>query len=335
MVGVRARPAFVAAVVAIAAALGIGIGLGGSAPAHGRGGLGAAAASLPKSTTVLGFTDWQHIVDRYDLSEASQRDLVTRSVLVDDPSGVKRWLGVGLHAVAWEAYGQWPAGEAAVLRLKGSMPSAARLRKSGYREKDGVWNATGRLAADEPIYASVARLPRDGVIVIGARPGAVGAVRDVIRGRLASMGEDRSVADVVQGLSGVQTALIQTSRLGCVATKVAVEPERARQAAAAEARFGRLVPYSVLGRGLRDDQSDTQRFAVAMTFGSAVTAAKQSGIRAALSHGPFLGRSGDISEVLRIRSSRSDGPVALLSYDHPADSEYLMTGHGPLMPASC
>jgi hypothetical protein len=129
--------------------------------------------------------------------------------------------------------------------------------------------------------------------------------------------------------------LIQTSGLGCEATKVAVEPERKLQADAAEARFGRLVPYAVLGRGMADDGSDEQRFIVAMTFRSAAVASEQARIRTALSDGPFLGRSGDMAEVLRLRKSGSDGPVAFLSYDHPADSEYLMTGHGPLMQASC
>jgi hypothetical protein len=335
MFGVGPRMALAASVVVTAAALGVGVAAGGSAPAEGRGPLAAAVASLPRSTTVASFTDWERVIDHYDLREAMERDLVTRSVIIDDHAGLDRWLGVDVPDVAWEVFGQSPTGEAAVLRLKRSMPTAQRLRKAGYQLRNGVWVASGRLAAEEPIYASVAVLPHDRVMVIGTGPRAVGATRAVIRGADASFVADRGVASVVQALAGVQTAFIQTSGLGCEATKVAVEPERARQVAAAEARFGRVVPYSVLGRGLRDDRSDIQRFTVAMNFDSAAIAAKQAGIRAALSYGPFLGRSGEMADVLRLRASGSDGSVATLSYDHPADSEYLMTGHGPLMPASC
>jgi hypothetical protein len=337
MTGVRARTAFAASAVAIAAALGVAVGAGGSAPAHGRGGLAAAVATQPSTTTVVGFTEWQHIANRYDVREAKQRDLVTRSVIADDAPGLKRRLGVGVRDIAWEAFGQTPTGDAAVLRLTGAMPSPERLRKAGYeyQPKAGAWSATRRLRPSEVIYAWVVRLPRDGVIVIGSHPGALAAVRDVIAGRAPSLVEDRAVVGVAEALAGVQTAFIQTSGLGCDATEVAVEPERARQVQAAEARFGQVVPHSVLGRGLSDDRSDFQRFQVAMAFKSAAVAAEQAGVREALSHGPFLGRSGDIAEVLRIRSSGSDGRIARLAYDHPADSEYLMTGHGPLMPASC
>jgi hypothetical protein len=335
MFGAGSRMALAASVVAVAAALDAGVGLGGSGPVHGRGPLAAAVSTLPRSTTVVSFTDWQHISDRYDAREAMQRDLATRSVIIDDPAGLRRWLGVRLSDVSWEVYGQWPTGEAGVIRLSGSMPTEKHLRKAGYRLQDDVWRASGRLAADEPIYALVAPLPRDGVIVIGTRPGAVGAVRDVIVGRAPSVMEDRAVARTAQALAGDQAAFIQTAGLGCESTKVAVGPERTRQAAAAEARFGRVVPYSVLGRGLRDDGSKSQRFGMAMTFQSAAIAAEQARVRAALSHGPFLGRMGNMAEVLRLRTSGSDGPLTFLTYDHPADSEYLMTGQGPLMPASC
>jgi hypothetical protein len=337
MSGVRSRTAVAASVVVIGVAVVLGFVAGASAPASGRGPLAAAVATLPSSTTVAGFTDWQHIVDHYGLDAAMDRDLVTRSVLVDDYEGLSKTLGVRLGDVSWEIFGQAPDGdEATVLKLKRAMPSAARLRKHGYRLNAGVWSATGRLAGSEPIYAAVARLPRAGVMVIGTRRHGVAMARAVIGGSQTSFVKDRAVTGVVQALSGTQTAFIQTQRIGCEATKVGVEPERAREAAAAEARFGRLVPYEVLGRGLADDdKSDVQRFVVAMSFPSAAVASEQARTRAALSHGPFLGRTGNMSDVLRLRDHRSDGPVAFLTYDHPADSEYLMTGHGPLMPASC
>lgn len=294
-------------------------------------------SSLPESTHVAGFTDWRYVAQQGPLSRARDRDLVTRSALVDVAPGLAAALGVRLRDIRWEAYGQGAFGEAAVVRIDGAMPTAARLRKAGYRLDNAtqVWSATGRLAAEEPIYAVVAVLPKDDLLVMGAGSGAVKSTAAVVRGDAPSFVRIRAVADATTALAGAHTALIQTLGLGCEATEPGREPETARQVEAAEQRFGRVVRYSVLGRGLLDASSDTQRYRAAMTFPSAAVAAEQAHIRGALSEGPFIGRSGDMAEVLRLRSSGSEGRTALLTYDHPADSEYLMTGQGPLLPASC
>lgn len=329
------RSAAVVSVIIAAAAVAVGAFAGGSGPAHGRGPLAAAMSSMPESTLVAGFTDWRHVMRQGSLTQARERDLVTRSALIDVAPGLAVALGVKLRNIEWEAYGQGGFGEAVVVRLKGAMPSADRLRGSGYRMDKGVWTATGRLAAVEPIYGSLVVLPRDGVLVLSAQRRAVAAIRDTLRGRTGSFADHRAVADAIVPLAGVHTALVQARGLGCQATEPGREPETARQVEAAEQRFGSVVRYSVLARGLRDAPSDTQRFRAAMTFPSAAVAADQAQIRGALSRGPFIGRSGDMAEVLQLRSSRADGRTVLLTYDHPADSEYLMTGQGPLLPASC
>jgi len=331
------RIALAASVVAGAAAVALGISVGGSGPAHGRGSLAAAMSSLPQSTTVAGFTDWAYVTRRGSLDTARERDLVTRSALIDDTPGLAAALGLRLHDLEWEVYGQGGFGEAVVVRLKRAMPTAARLRKAGFKQNRStlIWSATGRLAAEEPIYGTVAVLPNDDVLVFGAGPRAVGAVASVVRGHGSSFVRNRAVADATSALAGAHTALIQTLGLGCRATEPGREPETARQVEAAQQRFGRLVRYSVLARGLRDADSETQSFFVAMTFPSAAVAAEQARIRGALSTGPFIGRRGDMAEVLRLRSATSTERTAVLTYDHPADSEYLMTGQGPLLPASC
>ena len=331
------RVALAASVVVAAAAIGVGISVGGSGPAHGRGPLAAAMSSLPQSTAVAGFTDWGYITQHRSLNVARERDLITRSALIDVAPGLAAVLGVRLGDLRWEVYGQGGFGEAAVVRLKGAVPTPARLRKAGYRYDRStlIWSATGRLAAEEPIYGYVATLAKDDVLVLGAKPGAVGRVAAVARGTGPSFVRDRAVADAVTSLAGAHTALIQAQGLGCQATEAGREPETARQVQAAQQRFGRLEGYAVLGRGLRDTGTGMQRFLVAMTFPSAAVAAEQAQVRGALSHGPFIGRSGDMAEVVQLRSAKSDGQTTLLAYDHPADSEYLMTGQGPLLPASC
>ena len=332
-----ARTGLAASVVVAAASLVLGVLAGGSGPALGRGPLAAAMSSLPESSTVAGFTDWSYVTQHRSLSDARERDLVTRSALIDDAPGLATALGVRLRDLQWEVYGQGTFGEAVVVRLKRAMPTAERLRRVGYRQNrsTSVWSATGRLGAEEPIYGHVAVLPKDDVLVLGARPGAVRLVASVARGTSESFVQNRAIADATTALAGVHSALIQIGALGCEATEAGRDPDTARQVEAAQQRFGRVERYSVLGRGLRDANSGTQSFLVAMTFPSAAIAAEQARVRGALSHGPFIGRSGDMAEVLRLRSTASDGRTAVLAYDHPADAEYLMTGQGPLLPASC
>jgi hypothetical protein len=331
------RIALAASVVAAAAAVAAGFSVGGSGPAHGRGSLAAAMSSLPQSTTVAGFTDWAYVTRRGSLDTARERDLVTRSALIDEASGLSSALGVRLGDLRWEVYGQGGFGEVVVVRLKRAMPTAARLRKAGFKQSQStlVWSATGRLAGQEPIYGSVEVLRKDDVLVMGAGPHAVAMVASVVRGRAPSFARSRAVADATSALAAAHTALIQTHGLGCRATEPGREPEAARQVEAAQQRFGGVVRYSVLARGLRDANSETQSFFVAMTFPSAAVAAEQARVRGALSTGPFIGRRSDMADVLRLRSATSEGRTAVLTYDHPADSEYLMTGQGPLLPASC
>ncbi len=331
------RRALAVAAVVAAGAVGVGVSLGASGPAHGRGPLAAAVSSLPASTTVAGFTDWDHVSQVGSLTTARERDLVTRSALVDIAPGMTDVLGVRLRDLDWEVYGQGGFGEAAAVRLKRAVPTEARLRRAGYRLNTvtGVWSATGRLAAQEPLYTHVAVLPKNDVLVAGTGPRPVAAIADVVRGGTDSFADHRDVADAVAALGDVHTALVQVQGLGCDATEPRRDRDSALQVEAAEQRFGKLERYGTVARGLWDTSGDTQDFRAAMTFPSAAGAAAQARIRGAMSHGPFIGRSGDMSEVLDLRSAGSDGRTATLAYDHPADSEYLMTGQGPLLPVSC
>ena len=331
------RVAVAASIVVAAAVVAIGFSAGASGPAHGRGPLAGAMSSLPDSTYVAGFTDWAHVRRLGSLSVARERDLVTRSALIDVGPGLKSTLGLGLRDLRWEVYAQGGFGEVVVARPDRGMPTAARLRRAGYRQnaESGIWSATVGPAAQESIYGRVVVLPRDDLVVMGVGPQAVAAIAAVVRGQQASFVGSRDVADAIAALAGVNTALIQVHGLGCEATEPGRDPEAARQVEAAQQRFGQTRPYSVLARGIRDTDTDVQGFRMAMTFPSAAVAGEQARVRSALSQGSFIGRSGSFEDVLRLRSARSDGHAAVLAYDHPADSEYLMTGQGPLLPASC
>lgn len=330
----RARA--VAAVFAVVVALALGVFLGRSAPAGGRAPLAAAVASLPAHQSVVGFTQWRTIFERYSLAEANQRDLRSRSALADiDPVQLRAALGWGLHDLNWEVFAKDPVGDVVVVSLRRNETTAERLRKSGYEFDGRVWRATGRIEDQQPLYRFVVPMPRQELLVMSDGYEAVKQARSVIEGHERSLADQPQVTGIVRALAGVDTALIQTSALGCQTTTAGIDADSIRQVQAAEDRLGRLVPYRMLGRGLGDDGSDLQRFVVAMPFGSAAAASKQAAIRGAMSAGPFIGRSGAMDEVLRLESARSDDTTATLTYRHPADSDYLMTGRGPLLPASC
>jgi hypothetical protein len=138
-------------------------------------------------------------------------------------------------------------------------------------------------------------------------------------------------------LAGSTSVLLEVAATGCEATRVQGGDEVRAQVEAAEDRFGRLERYRFLGRGLSDrpGTAESQEFVVAMPFASAALATSQAKLRAELSKGGFIGRMGSFDEVLRLRSVRVDGSTVVMTYDHPADSAVLMTGRGPLLPASC
>jgi hypothetical protein len=330
----RARSA--AAVIAVVAAIALGVLFGRSAPAGGRSSLAVAVASLPANQSVVGFTHWRTILERYSVSEANQRDLRSRSALADvDLVRLHAALGWGLRDLNWEVFSKDPVGDVVVVSLRGHETSVDRLRKSGYEFDGQVWRATGQIEDQQPLYRFVVPMPRRNLLVMSDGYTAVKHTRAAIEGRAPSFADKPEVAGIVRALAGVDTALIQSAGLGCQATAAGIDADSTRQVNAAQDRLGRLTRYRMLGRGLDDDGSSLQRFVVAMPFDSAGVASKQADIRGAMSTGPFIGRSGSMDEVLRLESARSDDVTATLTYRHPADSDYLMPGRGPLLPASC
>src|SRR5689334_21343985 len=69
--------------VVVAAAAVAGVAAGGSGPVHGRGPLAGAVSVLPASTVNANFTYWEPILRSHTVAEARERDLVTRSVIID------------------------------------------------------------------------------------------------------------------------------------------------------------------------------------------------------------------------------------------------------------
>jgi hypothetical protein len=300
--------------------------------------LSQALAAVPDSKTSVGFTNWDAALAGQRTGEAQRRDLLTRSVLRELSSDLGAPLGLRLADIAWEAYSEWSSGKVLLLRLnRGADFSPGRLRKAGYTPTSQIWVAGKASPAYGSIVASVRWLPGRRLVVASARPQTVLAVLDVLAGRRPALAANVAARAAAEPLTKSASVLLKPGALGCLDTRADTTDEATRQVRAAEDRFGDLAKYRYLGRGLSDIPGDraNQRFVVAMPFSSSRMASTQAAVRAALSDGPFIGRIGPMDDVLRLKSTRTDGSTVVLTYDHPADSEVLMTGRGPLLPAAC
>lgn len=309
-----------------------------------RAGWAGALALLPADTTVVGFTDWA-AVRAAGLDEPGDRDVLTRSVLADEErlEEVLGWTG---SDVATETYAQSPTSVSLVIEPSGASGVGAMadvLAAAGWRER-----ADGTLTIDSADLAAlglsdvltfVRPLPERGVLVASPIELGVDAVVDVAAGRAPSLTSVRAALDVARALSGAHSALLQAGTLACESTAVA-DPAVADQVQVAQERAGRLADYTFSGRAvtdrggsLEDPRSHRARFA--MAFESVGTAREQARVRAALATGPFIGRTGQIEDLLRLRDREVTGSAAVLTFDRAAGDGALMTGTGPLLFAAC
>ncbi len=307
---------------------------------------------IPARTTVVGFTHWAAIRDHLDLgdvdtrgeradlvAEAAERDLSTRSVFGRSEETMYERFGWSPAEIEWEVYGQDPVGAANVVRLDASVSFddlRAKLRAADYRQRGETWSV-----AETPglpgILAHVALVPRQRLVVMSDRREQVPDVLDVVDGRARSLARVHAAAGTAQALAASDSVILQAGTLGCESTAVADE-DRAQQARAAVERAGGLAEYRFSGRGILERGGSgfpAQRLVFAMTFDSAVVASDQARVRSRLSTGPFIGRTGPVSDTLRLDSASADDTTVRLAFDHDPDTDVFMPGTGPALFASC
>ena len=309
---------------------------------------------LPARTTIVGFTDWSRIRDHVGLGNvdtrseradlegrAATRDLSTRSVLGRSVDEMHEDLGWSTADAEWEVYGQDPVGAASVVRLDGSVSFddvRDGLRAAGYAQDGTTWRApegTGRLPQ---ILTNVSLVPRQRLVVMSDEDRPMSGVLAVVAGKARSLAAGHAAADTARALAGSDSVLLQGGRLACQTTAIARDAELQRQARTAVERAGALQPYRFSGRALTDRGGSgfsAQRVVFAMTFDSAVEASEQADVRARLTTGPFIGRTGPIDESLRLRSADADDATVRLDFAHDPDTNVFMTGTGPVLFASC
>jgi hypothetical protein len=184
----------------------------------------------------------------------------------------------------------------------------------------------------------LALVPRERLVIASTNRGQIPTVLDVISGRARSLADRQVAAATAEALAGSDSALLQGGAFGCESTALPDEAVLARQASTAVERAGGLRDFSFSGRAITHRGGpgfSAQEVRFAMTFGSAADAADQARVRARLAVGPFIGRTGDVEDTLRLRSATYDGSTVRMAFDHDPDTSVVMTGIGPILFATC
>jgi hypothetical protein len=333
------RGVYVASILVMALAVSVGWWAAALRPDT-RPALTSALDVVPFRTNVVGFTDWAQIREQPGLDAAARRDLTTRSLIDGSVENMGDVLGWSSADVEWEVYGQDPSGAASVVRLDRSVSFddvREKLRSAGFRQDGPVWGAAESARLPE-IFNRVALVPRQRLLVLSGQRAQMSRVLDVIDGKARSLAASHAAGVTAQALAGSHSVILQGGTLGCGTTAVTGDDAREQQARAAVDRAGALEPYLYSGRGVVDAGGSgfaAQRVVFAMTFDSAVDASEQAQVRARLATGPFIGRTGQTDETLRLRSAIADEATVRLDFAHDPDTDVFMTGTGPVLFATC
>ncbi len=315
--------------------------------------LTSALDAIPVTSTAVGFTDWKQIrgsmsADEIDttgeraelVGTSASRDRTTRSVIRGSAELMNDVLGWSAADVDWEVLQQDPRGTSDVIRLGRSVSFddvRAGLREAGFRQNGATWRPT-RNTGLPSIFAEVALVPRQRLIVLSDTRGQASVVLDVIAGKARSLASRQEAAATAEALSGNDSVLLQAGALGCTSTALPADDRFEEQARVAIERAGGLAAYRYSGRGLLDRGGSgfsAQDVTFAMTFASASVASDQAQVREQLAAGPFIGRIGRVEETLRLSSSSYDGPTVRLQFAHDPGTDVFMTGTGPVLFAAC
>lgn len=319
--------------------------------------LAQALEALPADARVAGFTDWARIrealgfdgpvtsaIDRASLvSNAYERDVSARSILEDYAEVMDGRFGWSIADLRWEVYGQASDGAVMVAGMNDGLAAntvTSGLRDMDYEEADGVWSiAADDMPAKLPglpaTFANVTVLDDQGLIVMSDEADYVETVVSVSRGHDPSLAGVTAARETAAPLVGAASALLATGKDACDSTGFADQPtEVVEQARNIVRPLGELATVSYGGRAMFDDAGD-QVLRFSMTFDSAAIATRQSRLRAALTTGPFIGRSGQTEDLLTLTSTHTDGPNATMDFGVDTTKGSFMNGRGPVLFAAC
>lgn len=318
--------------------------------------LAQALDTAPADARVAGFTDWAGIrrvlgfakirsaIDRNSLVDNSfKRNFSGRSVMQPLADQMHEAYGWSIADLRWEMFAQGTSGEVLSAGLDGGLRSSTvtkGLTSLGYRRSDGIWAiTTDALSSALPGFPSAftyaAYYPRQKLILFSDTLAYLQRIVTMHRDNGRTLAGVAAARMTAAPLVGSLSAVISDDIASCEATGLSGEPADVRaQARNLVAPLGKLSAYSYAGRAIFDDGDDAHlRFT--MAFGTAAKASHQLALRRQLTKGPFIGRTGRLQDVLRLRSTSLDGPVASLDFGFDADKAAFMNGQGPLLFTAC
>ena len=311
---------------------------------------------LPPDTRVAGFTDWALIrstlgfdnvttaLDRDTLlSNAFERDLSARSILENfTPTMVAKY-GWSVADLRWEMYGQATTGAVLAAGMNDDLKADAvvsGLRKLGYVQKRGSWSlGPDKLALAAPglpeTFVNIAVLGDERLIIASDSSSYLEGVIAMHRHHGKSLAAIAAIRQTASPLLGAQSAVIQVRNDACKSTGLTGEPATVQaQGRNTVKPLGKLASVTYGARAIFDRAGD-QRLRFSLTFDSAAVATRQLQLRSALTKGSFVGRTGQIGDVLTLTSAQTNGPNATLDFDVDTDKGSFMDGNGPLLFAAC
>ena len=305
--------------------------------------LTSALGSVPLGSTVVGFTDWQRLRSSgVPFDELSERDVATRSELGRSREVMEDLLGWSVDDLAWEAFAQGGGPGVLVAALDDISAGEVEdgLASAGFVRAQGRWSPEPGLVTGSglsTVLENVVVLEREGLLVAAETPGAVDAVLGAVRDGAPSLSADPETSAVAQALSGSDAVLLQRAGVGCDAARLTSD-ESLRQAEVALEPVGPLAAHTTSGRAITDGGGDgmgAQTVRFAMAFDAPATAREQARVRESVSRGPFIGRTGQVEQALRLVASRTRGPVLTLTFERDPGRDVVMTATGPLLFAAC
>lgn len=350
----RLRAGVIAIIVMILAAAG-GWAASRTQP-DARAPLSQALDVLPADTRVAGFTDWAQIrttlgfddvtsaIDRKTLvNNSSERDLSTRSVFEASTEEMQAKFGWTIADLRWEAYGQASDGALLAAGLNDDLKAGtvtSGLRDLGYVQNGDTWSIdSADLSVKVPglptTFANIAFLDDERLVLLSDKASYLDRALAMHREHATSLAGVAAVRHTATPLLGALSAAIQVSKDACESTGLAGLPATVRaQGRNTVKPLGKLEPVAYGARAMFDHDGG-QRLRFSLTFDSAAQATRQLKLRRVLSTGPFVGRNGQIGDVLTLTAGHTTGSNATLDFVLDATKGAFMTGSGPLLFAAC
>jgi hypothetical protein len=315
-----------------------------------------AVANAPADTERLSWTDWEGVrrelgsdVDarsgapevRQFLTDAFDRDLTSRSALVQSAPALQEHFGFSPASASWELFSQGPDGAAVTVRMPDRTDYgeiADRLESLGYARPDsatGVWaggpDLLPSIDADLTPELAFVVLDADAHLVVASDQQGYAATAH--RAATGDGGRVAGLDAVAQALGEPLSAAVYTGEYACGALAMgqADDGDQAEAARLVDAA-GTVDPYLAFAMGARSGGE----VRVAMEFANDDQARANADSRAVLASGPAVGQGGDFADRFALGSATADGPVVRLDLT-PVRGAYVLSdlSTGPLLFATC